>query len=73
MNYNYFFQVFVHVSTAFNNLDKGEIEETIYPASLNPEKLIEFVEEMDDKLLGSITKQCDALLTINTVDNDIIF
>lgn len=50
----------MHVSTAFNNLDKGEIEETIYPASLNPEKLIEFVEEMDDKLLGSITKQCDA-------------
>lgn len=51
------FQAFVHVSTAFNNLDKGELEEVIYPASLDPQKLIEFVECVDDKLLVSITKQ----------------
>ena len=63
------FQAFVHVSTAFNNLDKGELEEVIYPASLDPQKLIEFVECVDDKLLVSITKQwvSIAILAMNFI------
>lgn len=54
-------QAFVHVSTAFNNLDKDELAEEIYPASLDPEKLMDFVDSMDDQLLASITKQYDLL------------
>lgn len=50
-------QVFVHVSTVFNNLDKGEIDEVIYPASMDPQKLMDFVDCMDNELLASITKQ----------------
>lgn len=50
-------QTFVHVSTVFNNLDKGEIDEVVYPSHLDPLKLTEFVDGMDDQLLSSITKQ----------------
>ncbi|EFX77194.1 hypothetical protein DAPPUDRAFT_54548 [Daphnia pulex] len=50
-------QAFVHVSTVFNNLDKGEIDEVVYPASMDPQKLMEFVDCMDNELLASITKQ----------------
>lgn len=50
-------QAFVHVSTVFNNLDKGEIDEVVYPSHLDPLKLTEFVDSMDNQLLASITKQ----------------
>ena len=53
----YLWQVFVHVSTVFNNLDKGEIDEVIYPGTLDPHKLMDFVDCMDNELLASITKQ----------------
>ena len=52
----------------FNNLDKAEIEEVVYPASLDPHKLIEFVDTMDDELLTSITKQY--LYNDNKVDRN---
>ncbi len=54
-------QAFVHVSTVFNNLDKGEIDEVVYPASMDPQKLMEFVDCMDNELLASITKQYNHL------------
>ena len=47
----------MHVSTVFNNLDKDEIVEEIYPAVLDPHKLMDLIDCMDDKLLESITKQ----------------
>lgn len=50
-------EAFVHVSTVFNNLDKNEIEEEIYPAVLDPHKLMDLIDCMNDKLLESITKQ----------------
>ena len=52
-----FTHAFVHVSTAFHNLDKEELDEEIYPASLDPEKLRDFMDSVDDQLLASITKQ----------------
>ena len=45
----------------YNNLDKKEIEEIIYPATLDPEKLLDVVDCMDDALLASITKQYEAI------------
>lgn len=47
----------VHVSTTYNNLEKEDIDEEIYPTSLDPQKLLDLVDCMDDKLLASITKQ----------------
>lgn len=50
-------QAFIHVSTAFNNLDQNEIAEEIYPATLDPQNLMDLVDSMDDRLLASITQQ----------------
>lgn len=47
----------MHVSTTYNNLDKEEIAEEIYPGSLDPQKLVDLVDSMDDVLLASISKQ----------------
>lgn len=37
-------QAFVHMSTAFANCDKTCIEEVIYPAPVEPQKLINALE-----------------------------
>ncbi|EFX77095.1 hypothetical protein DAPPUDRAFT_54498 [Daphnia pulex] len=50
-------KTFIHVSTAFNNLDKDELSEEIFPTSLDPEILMNFVDSIDDQMLASITKQ----------------
>ena len=38
-------------------MESESVEEKIYPTSLDPEKLMDLVDCMDDKLLNSITKQ----------------
>jgi len=39
----------VHVSTAFNNLDRNEIKEEIYVnPKVDPLKLIELLDSLDD-------------------------
>ncbi|KAI9556289.1 hypothetical protein GHT06_018863 [Daphnia sinensis] len=50
-------KAFVHVSTTFNNLENKEIAEEIYPATVDPQKLMDLIDSMDDLLLASITKQ----------------
>lgn len=50
-------QAFVHVSTVFNNLDKKDIGEEIYPATIDPHKLLDFIDCLDDRLLNGFTKQ----------------
>lgn len=50
-------QAFVHVSTVFNNLDRQEIDEVIYPARIDPAKLIDFLDCVDNDLIRSITPQ----------------
>ena len=47
----------VHVSTAYNNLDKESIEELIYPTPITPRKLLEIVDCLDADMLRSITGQ----------------
>jgi fatty acyl-CoA reductase len=38
-------------------VDKKELAEQIYPASLDPQKLMDLVDSMDDQLLASSTKK----------------
>lgn len=37
-------QAFVHVSTAYSNPDKHEVEEKVYDPPIEPEKLIALVK-----------------------------
>jgi len=46
---------FVHVSTAYANCDKKEIEEKIYPTQLAPQKLIDSIEWMSDDVLDTLS------------------
>nr|XP_033784733.1 fatty acyl-CoA reductase 1 isoform X1 [Geotrypetes seraphini] len=48
-------EVYVHVSTAFANCNRKHIDEIIYPPPLDPRKLIEALEWMDDSLVNDIT------------------
>lgn len=50
-------QAVVHVSTAFNNLDREELDEVIYPAPIDTVKLIELIDCLDDALVRAITKE----------------
>jgi len=49
-------KVFVHVSTAYSNCDLSHIEEKVYPPPVDPKKLIEALEWMDDDTLNSMTR-----------------
>ncbi|XP_046367983.1 fatty acyl-CoA reductase 1-like [Haliotis rufescens] len=48
-------QVFVHVSTAYANCDRPYIEETVYPTLVQPQKLIDALEWMDDEMVDIVT------------------
>ena len=50
-------QVLIHVSTAYNNLDKESIEEVIYPTSMPPRQLLQIIDCLDDSQLNAITDQ----------------
>uniref|UniRef100_A0A0P6D5V9 Fatty acyl-CoA reductase n=1 Tax=Daphnia magna TaxID=35525 RepID=A0A0P6D5V9_9CRUS len=50
-------EAFVHVSTAFNNLDKDVVGEMIYPSHMDPIKLLNFLESIDGDFTKSITTQ----------------
>ncbi len=45
----------MHVSTAFNNLDKERIEEVIYPTAIPPKQVLKIVDILDDSYLQLIT------------------
>lgn len=47
----------IHVSTAYCNCNRGEIEETVYPMSRDPRQVIEAMNWMDDDLVTAITPQ----------------
>jgi len=49
-------EALVHVSTAYNNLDRNNLEEKIYPTSISPETLMEIVETLKDDALKNATK-----------------
>eukprot|EP00058_Branchiostoma_floridae_P022703 XP_002608193.1 hypothetical protein BRAFLDRAFT_90375 [Branchiostoma floridae] len=48
-------QAFVHVSTAYANCDRSYIEEVIYPPPVQPQKLIDALEWMDDTMVTKLT------------------
>ncbi|XP_046651738.1 putative fatty acyl-CoA reductase CG5065 isoform X2 [Daphnia pulicaria] len=49
---------FVHVSTAFNNLDREKIkEEVYYNPNVNPVKLIEYLDGLGDETLKNMTPE----------------
>ena len=50
-----FKQALIHVSTAYCNCDRAEVNEVIYPPPYDPEKIIECMEWMDDDLIDTIT------------------
>ncbi|XP_041367398.1 fatty acyl-CoA reductase 1-like [Gigantopelta aegis] len=48
-------QVLVHVSTAYANCERPFIEEVVYPPTVDPHKLIDALEWMDDEMLEILT------------------
>ena len=45
----------MHVSTAFNNLDKEVVDEIIYKSETNPVKLAEFIDAAENDLVNRLT------------------
>lgn len=48
-------EALVHVSTAYCNCDREEVNEVIYPPPYDPEKIIQCTEWMDDDLIEALT------------------
>ncbi|NXI65638.1 FACR1 reductase, partial [Anseranas semipalmata] len=48
-------EVFIHVSTAYAYCNRKHIEETFYPPPVDPKKLMDSLEWMDDGLVNDIT------------------
>nr|XP_043877455.1 fatty acyl-CoA reductase 1 isoform X1 [Solea senegalensis] len=48
-------EAFIHVSTAYANCNRKHIDEVIYPPPVEPKKLIESLEWMDDSIVRDIT------------------
>uniref|UniRef100_A0A915J8A3 Fatty acyl-CoA reductase n=1 Tax=Romanomermis culicivorax TaxID=13658 RepID=A0A915J8A3_ROMCU len=47
--------VFVHASTAYANCDRSHILESVYTPPMQPEKLVEALSWMDDRMVASLT------------------
>ncbi|MBN3306003.1 FACR2 reductase, partial [Amia calva] len=48
-------EAFIHISTAYANCNRRHIDEVIYPPPVEPRKLIESVEWMDESIIRDIT------------------
>ncbi|XP_069375748.1 fatty acyl-CoA reductase 1 isoform X4 [Paralichthys olivaceus] len=48
-------EAFIHISTAYANCNRKHIDEVIYPPPVEPKKLIESLEWMDDNMVRDIT------------------
>ncbi|XP_069702737.1 putative fatty acyl-CoA reductase CG5065 [Periplaneta americana] len=48
-------EALIHVSTAYCNCDREEVNEVIYPPPYDPEKIIQCMEWMDDDLIQALT------------------
>jgi len=49
--------VMLHVSTTYINLDKDEITEEVYPTSVDPLKLVDFLQSLSEDQLKGITRK----------------
>ncbi|XP_022903743.2 fatty acyl-CoA reductase 1-like, partial [Onthophagus taurus] len=50
-------QSVIHLSTAYCNVEIENMEEKVYPIDVDPYKIIDMVEWMDEKCLNAITKR----------------
>ncbi|XP_071383146.1 fatty acyl-CoA reductase 1 isoform X1 [Centroberyx affinis] len=48
-------EAFIHISTAYANCNRRHIDEIIYPPPVEPKKLIESLDWMDDSIVRDIT------------------
>ncbi|XP_031438737.1 fatty acyl-CoA reductase 1 [Clupea harengus] len=48
-------EAFIHISTAYANCNRRHIDEIIYPPPVEPKKLIDSLEWMDDSIVRDIT------------------
>uniref|UniRef100_A0A8C8HZY8 Fatty acyl-CoA reductase n=1 Tax=Oncorhynchus tshawytscha TaxID=74940 RepID=A0A8C8HZY8_ONCTS len=48
-------QAFIHISTAYANCNRRHIDEIIYPPPVEPKKLIDSLEWMEDSIVRDIT------------------
>ncbi|XP_061438515.1 fatty acyl-CoA reductase 2 isoform X2 [Rhineura floridana] len=48
-------EAFIHLSTAYANCNRSYIEEIVYPPPVEPKKLFDLVEWMDESLIQEIT------------------
>ncbi|XP_074554579.1 fatty acyl-CoA reductase 1 isoform X3 [Halichoeres trimaculatus] len=48
-------EAFIHISTAYANCNRRHIDEVIYPPPVEPKKLIESLDWMDDGIVRDIT------------------
>ncbi|XP_061523172.1 fatty acyl-CoA reductase 1 [Phycodurus eques] len=48
-------EAFIHISTAYANCNRKHIDEVIYPPPVEPRKLIESLEWLDDSIVQDIT------------------
>ncbi|XP_017755704.1 PREDICTED: putative fatty acyl-CoA reductase CG5065 [Eufriesea mexicana] len=47
----------VHVSTAYSNPNRLEVNETIYPSSIEPSTIIDLCDNLDDEVLNELEKK----------------
>ncbi|XP_041072312.1 fatty acyl-CoA reductase 1 isoform X2 [Carcharodon carcharias] len=48
-------EAFIHISTAYANCNRNHVEEVIYPPPVEPKKLIDSLEWMDESMIQDIT------------------
>ncbi|XP_010995910.1 fatty acyl-CoA reductase 2 [Camelus dromedarius] len=48
-------EAFIHISTAFANCNLKHIDEVIYPCAVEPKKIIDSMEWLDDAIIDEIT------------------
>ena len=50
-------QAFVHISTAYSNCNRREIEEVLYPTWKTPDEVIELIKTTEDDDLAALTQR----------------
>ena len=72
-NFGSLTQALVHVSTAYCNCERNEIDEVVYPPPHDPEKIIEAMSWMDDNLVTEITPRYSRFKDTPSFKNKLLF
>ncbi|KFM76183.1 putative fatty acyl-CoA reductase, partial [Stegodyphus mimosarum] len=48
-------EALIHVSTAYCNCDREQVDEVVYPPPVPPQKIVDTIEWMDEDLVGVLT------------------